>query len=570
MASNFGYYNVLRKKTNLNVCFIPLVTISVQFVILYLAGILNMLLLTAIAMLLVGVILFAMDICQKRYSEYRSFGKNTYLYMGICAVFLLLTLHGSKFCNFDDFSHWATIVQELLMHNAYPNYASSMILFQSYPLGSATYIYYCCLLAGTEESTMMLVQAFMMVCAIMPLFSCVKKHPFSGLVCLLCFTYFAFTYVYNIYLTSLMVDTLLPLFSMAAFLIVSDICRESRKSENTDGKTDLWVAAPLLAMTVMLKNSGVFFAVPTIIALMINWKRRPEQRLLCAAGILSPAACMVIWKRHCSYVFMDAASSKHSVSLGHYAEEFLAKSAEMRGNIGRAILYYTAEHPALICIVVFLLLIVGIHILIYKTEIKKSLYFSGMVLAMYVLYTVGLYGMYVFSMPMEETFYLAEFDRYMGSMDIAAFYLLMSYGLRMLDAVESKLKFKAAFAAMLGVVLLLWGGLTQWRTISGNHDLMPRKWFEDQIQQYNIPLGASCVICSSVDEADGYMGNVMRYLLWSNVIYAEDDFDAENRDQLHNFSYIMMFDYEDEEMNQWIRDNYPDQYGNAVIITSAG
>ena len=457
------------------------------------------------------------------------------------------------------------MVQEILTQNRYPNFTSPMVTFQTYPLGSATYIYYCCLLAGTEESTMMLIQAFMMVCAIMPMFSLIGKHKLSAFLYMIVFTNFAFVYVDNVYLASLLVDSLLSLFSMGSFLIIWSISFQTADSVDENKKTDIWVAAPLLAMTVMIKNSGIFFAIPSMLVLVSAWKQDSRRKLLYAAGILMPLVYILLWRQHCEYAFWNAAYSKHAVSFARYAERFQSLPTDFIEDTGRRILDFLLGHPAFFCIPAMLLALVGYNSLFHKDRVKGSLCFSGALYFMYLLYMAGVYGMYVFSMPAAETEELLELKRYVDTMDLAAFYLITAYMLRYMGETNFNRKMIAAFAALL----VLWGCTANWRVISGRRQTYARQWFEAQIQQYNIPLGTPCFLCNSVDIADGYLRNIISSLLWSPDIYMKDMFTGDSMDNLHKIPYLIMFDYDDEEMNQWIQENYPEQYGNTVIIPSS-
>ena len=88
---------------------------------------------------------------------------------------------------------------------------------------------------------------------------------------------------------------------------------------------------------------------------------------------------------------------------------------------------------------------------------------------------------------------------------------------------------------------------------------------DKRIEEYHIPIGTSCAIAKSVDDADEYLYNITYYLLLSNAIYQVDDFEK-NLDDLKSLDYIIMIDYENENLNQWIQNHYPEQYGKEVIV----
>lgn len=280
-----------------------------------------------------------------------------------------------------------------------------------------------------------------------------------------------------------------------------------------------------------------------------------------------PAFSMILWRVHCSLTFQNDMLSKHSMSIANYTEVVKEKSMEDITQILYDMLRFILGYPGFWTI---LLLVAGISALIWfanRTKIKITLKFSFMVFGMYALYIVGLYGMYVFSMPMIEARILIEILRYVGTIDIASFYLILAFVLQLLEGIENHKKTAGAVAAVFAGLLLLWGGLTQCRVISGNPYPLPRMRIDHAAEEYGIPLGSPCVICSTVDIADEYMENIAQYLLLSELIIRENAFDGTNIDVMNTFPYIIMIDYQDELVNQWIRENYPDQYGNSVIVT---
>lgn len=562
MVSNFGYYNLLRRRTKLNVTFIPLITIGIQVTILFVAGILNLLLPAAAAMLVSGVLLFAMDLFHKRAGEYRSFAAVPYAYMGICLAVLTVFLHGKLFFEFDDFSHWATVVQNMLGSNAFPNFTSERMLFATYPLGSSVYIYYGALLAGTDESTQMLLQAFMMVCAMMPLFCCSERHKLGSLGLVLILTGVLFSY--NINVTSLRVDTLLPLVAMGTFLITWELCN-GREAGNP---SSLWAAAPLLITTVMIKHSGMFFVLPALVALGVHWKRNPGERGRCAAVMASPLAALLIWNRHCDYVFADAFVSKHAVSVQNYAEVLGEKTAENIENTGRLLVLYLQQYPALIIMLALLLGAIAAVGLFHRVQMKKVLSLSGIAVGMYLAYVLGLYGMYVFSMPQLEAAILPQLDRYLATMDIAAFYLMAAWGLDELAGLAENRKVLAGITGGLAAAVLLFLCLFQWQHLSETEDCSVRLWLDDIIEEYQIPQGSACVAVTCNNEIDGYMLNALGYLLWSDAVCMDDMFSQSNEAELHCFPYIIMLENENDFINGWIEENYPEQMGRRVIKTN--
>ena len=123
-------------------------------------------------------------------------------------------VHGKCFSLYDNFSHWALVVRQMLQTDRFPTFMDPIIEFQDYPLGSASFIYFFCKSVGKEtESIQMLAQAYMMIVSMLPLFSFSSKKTFIQTILILATTNFFF--VFFLFVTELLVDTLLAVVSAA-------------------------------------------------------------------------------------------------------------------------------------------------------------------------------------------------------------------------------------------------------------------------------------------------------------------------------------------------------------------
>lgn len=112
--------------------------------------------------------------------------KAGYVYFGFVIIVVLLSVNGKVFSHYDNFSHWALVVKQMLSTNRFPNFEDTVIVYQEYPLGSAAFIYYVAKIVGVAESVWMFAQAYMTLACILPIFIfCKKKTKFYLLF--LCF-----------------------------------------------------------------------------------------------------------------------------------------------------------------------------------------------------------------------------------------------------------------------------------------------------------------------------------------------------------------------------------------------
>ena len=555
IVSNFGYYSFLRKHTRIHESFYPILTVGFQVSILFLAGLLNLLHRTADLIFLLGLLLVLQDLRKKKLSRYRTFGTDAYFYLLAGTAALALVLAGSRFTHYDNFSHWAVVVKDMLRTNRMPNFESTMIVFQAYPLGSALYIYYFCTLIGDRESFQMLAQAFMMLTAIMPLFSLVKKHRIWNLIYLLLFTNLVF--VALIPLTDLLVDTLLPLFGMVSVFYIYRECRQQPSGDIRQQKTAIYLSIPLLITVVMIKNAGVLFMLMALGLLAVQWIRVPGVRKCGAAAMLSPLAALLIWERHCLYVFYGARVSKHAMTAANYRGNFAEKTAEDMAQIVSAAFTYMLRYRGLIWVLLLAAAAVLLTWLFRRERIRDSLGCAAFVHFLYGIYTLGICAMYVFSMPLGEALTLDSIDRYAGTVMIAICYVFAGFYLSIAAETEGKLRYPAVCAAMLLSLVLPWMTEYHLAWVHGSRDTEARDWMEQQILTYEIPEGASCYVFTD----QSYFYYLGRYLLWSDQVAAGGTLDPEVLSQ--GYEYIIL--EKQGDMDSWILENYPDQAGQTVL-----
>lgn len=145
---NLGFWEFLRGKTNADFVFLPGITVVVQMSVLFVAGLLNVLPHVTVLLWVFGsfYIVYACwkdrsaAFLRKHYFTAESF--LPLLYLILFSLIFFFFLFGKKLLEYDNFSHWGLIVKILLQKNRFPNFMEeNYLMFQEYPLGSATYIY---------------------------------------------------------------------------------------------------------------------------------------------------------------------------------------------------------------------------------------------------------------------------------------------------------------------------------------------------------------------------------------------------------------------------------------------
>ena len=264
--SNVGFWEIIRRHSKIHVYFLPSLTIAFQTVLLFFAGLLNFLPEMVLFLYLMGFFGLGCYLYKDRnFSLFKTYMKTGFVFLAIVSGIMLIFLRGKVFASYDNFSHWALVVREMLETNRFPNFTDTIITFTEYPLGSSSYIYYFSKLISPSESIQMMAQVYMMLSCIIPLFVFAKKNVLAATAVILAATNFFF--VYNIRTTELLVDTLLPLVGMCGLLFAYFACWKS------DEKINYFYAALYVVQLIQIKNSGIFFAVLISILMAASIKK---------------------------------------------------------------------------------------------------------------------------------------------------------------------------------------------------------------------------------------------------------------------------------------------------------
>ena len=558
-ASQLGFWELLRRHGGIDVCFLPSLTVACQTAVLFLAGLLG--LLPAGAWLLVGAGLLCLVFAAVRdrgFSFLRNYRHVGYVFLAAVLAVMLVFVRGKVFSRYDNFSHWALVVRRMLETDRYPNYRDALITFQEYPLGSASFVYFLARIVDPAESVQMFAQIYMMTACILPVFFFARRNRIAALLVVLSATNFFF--IYNVTVTNLLVDTLLPLAGMCALLYAWCFCRAGA------GTAAILFSAAYSVQLVQIKNAGLFFAALVFVLLLRALRRgRAAARI---AAVLLPLASVVLWHGHCRSAFEQAELSKHAFTVQNLLATFRGKSPSQLLNIGLAMLKFSVTWTDVWVTVAALLLIGAAAYLFVRSEQRAFWKLFALCAALYVLYQAGMLLMYAFSMPLDEALMLAGNTRYTRSILIAVLYIGLAFAIRLLSHIEPKRRASLSAATLLlvglffGHMYLTKGGVRT--ALQYRDDPSERLWLENAKTQYAVPDGGSCCILIPGDDA-GYAYYLGRYLFQSNEI---ETLDAENTEQLDGIGadYLFVYDRKNSVIQEWIQSRYPEQAGNDVII----
>ena len=318
LVSYFGWWEFFRGRCRVNVFFAPALTVAVQFSVLFLPGLLNFLPEAAWALYLGGFVLLADALKREKLGFVRHYLNWGYALMFVAMAAMALVLRGKVVTWIDNFTHWATAVKNMLAVDQFPSFARQAVTFTTYPLGSTAMIWYFCRFTSLEEDFWMLAQGAMLLWMVLPLFAYDRKKGILPAIFLALTGNFLLCY--NIPLTELLVDTLLPLAGMAAILFVHHECLRE------EDPLDPWFAFPLLLWVMNVKNAGMLFLAAGLLILLAARKKRNQSLKPLVQMALVLLAAYFLWERHCDYLFYQNTVSQHEISLEYFKMRLSDKS----------------------------------------------------------------------------------------------------------------------------------------------------------------------------------------------------------------------------------------------------
>lgn len=424
MLSMLGYILNERLWKGLKTAFRPIVLCGFISLALYFAGLLNLLPEAAWTLYLGGFLSLGYAL-RKRATHPDSLAPA--LLLLLLTGWVVYKTRGAWVVSYDSFSHWATVVKSMAIEDRMPTFKDPIIMFQTYPLGSALLLYYVMRFTAATEEWMLFAHHFMAACCLLPFAALAERKTwyrwlliapvFVMGLCTVGFSYYA-PYV----------DTLMPLVACAAAVMALEDRRNLART--------MPYLSVLLCLLVNIKQSGIFFYLMCLcLTLYLTWSRHGtgevsrKRTLLWSVGL--PCAVFFTWKKHTAYVFPNAQLAKHSMNLRSYGAALLNKSPDELLHIARSLLAELLKPDSatriLLLVVLGLFALFSLWALLARKRrlIPRLAGMAAALTAVMACYHAGLLAMYVFSMPSSEAARLAAFARYESSAVIFAYALMI-------------------------------------------------------------------------------------------------------------------------------------------------
>ncbi len=389
--------------------------------LMYFAGLAGVLLYAAYALFGLGIVLLILLAIQKKLKLAYNLSSLNLLNLAFVAVFILIavSLINTRFVHYDNFSHWAVVVKYMLVTDRIPDAASAIIDFKSYPLGSSSFLYYVCRIVGNSEGIMLVGQSMLLFASFYAVFGVIrdqKRFLLATLIGVGCSIMAYFNI--SIRINNLLVDFLLPALALAAIGVML--------SERKSFLRACVASLPVLGLLVIVKNTGIFFALLGYVYLLHRsvQTQRQDAKLrpffwAALVTIIISLVPLILWNIHTSLAFPDN-SSKFSYDFQTLSSFAIDKTPEQIQSIVQLFLQTVTDVKQLTTF--GFLIFNGVALAAYLVarfvfhkhwKLLKTLLFLDLAV---VLYYGGILGMYIVSMPLDEALRIAGFERYASSM----------------------------------------------------------------------------------------------------------------------------------------------------------
>lgn len=422
-----GIILLVNQKLNADISFSPAIAASVIICFMFFAGLLN-LMPEAVMTLYISGIAYLIKYLWDVLSRKKGLGtllRPATIFIIVCCALSVLCFKDVIFHIWDEFSHWGTVMKEVVRVQGLPD-ARTVIDYKEYPPAAAVFGYFFMFATGFSESICYIAQGVLCACMLAVfLYGCSWKN-IRQIFVRVAFTAVLLCVSYAV-IPSLLVDYLIA-FAACALLV---ILYENRDMAASDMGGLLKMTTPVAIALCLIKTNAVAFYVVYLV--FVGWflykgaKRRSghadKLNLKHAICFASPFIVLFMWKKYIDKAYLGEGydTVKFAVTKENLLKNFYEKPAELIHNIITDLLKTVYTHRETRTILA--LLAVGLIFVYISNKKGKDSGDTGFVCitgaVVWMLYMAGYGLMLVFLMPKWEFdsygITMIGYTRYMGA-----------------------------------------------------------------------------------------------------------------------------------------------------------
>ncbi len=524
-----GIKKLIEDKFKIEKSFTLALSFTVIGIIMFLAGILNLMQLTAILLVLVGVG-YAIYSTYKEKPTLKSIKKKILKPSVIIPIiifgYITIIGVGMHLTHYDNFSHWGLIIKNMFLDNALPNFEDTMIMFKGYQPGSACFIYFYGLLAGKTEGAMIIAQNYLIFSYLTVLFGYIKENN-KILKNILITIFYIFIMTVSIKFNDLLVDSLIATMTISSLAILYYYRKDLKKG--------FMYSLPISIFLLLVKNTGLILAgINCLYMLYIAFKNKELKKgfkYVIITGLIL-LAFLLLWQSHVKLVYGELAlNSKHSLSTENIILSLRTKGWSNIFFFIKSYFFHLFTLKDNVTNIYILIINAILFAFMFseksKKERKRILLLIGAVDLIYLGYYAILGVMYLLSMPWEEAIIFASYERYMTTISIIIIGIIFFY---LLAYKEDKHKFKiTSFAIIILMLSSTYFFQSNVRGLLGNDDYKGSlvEKYDNILNEYKIDTNKMYYIYSPSSKNDfSYLYHMSVYKLNTEnveMVYSEEE-----------------------------------------------
>ncbi len=449
-----GIMLFIHDKLHINPAFLPIVSVSLITLAVYLGGLVGWLLPMTVLLYAAGLVAAVYEltrILRHKYSPVECISSpGIWMFVLFCLFFILRT-KGLQVLHVDNFSHWATIIKEMCLTDGFP-IEKTAISFRNYTPGSASFMYFVCKAVTFTEGNALMAQGLITSSAFATLFCSVKPRNAVTWISLTGACAVAVCCLElqssSLSIFNFLVDDLLAFVAVACGVIVYAYRRDIQKC--------MVALIPVLSMLVIIKSSArIFAALITVMVLLVFRKVIFRGKHLVYPALLIGAqyAFPTFYNWYASATFPQH-TDKFSSDVGSLFSVFVSRDPAYLKAIASDMISQLTDLDSLSVKLILFGEIFAVVVLLICLLLKKHphILLPAFVCAnlTFLFYIAELFVLYGFIFDESEATVLASFYRYFGTVTIMLVMVLFPASIYQL----SRLGEKNRQGVVLSVIML--------------------------------------------------------------------------------------------------------------------